>query len=177
MRFCNNIIAKVLAWLACLLVPAESLPLMTCDCGNQSSQPVKAEHHSAEATPVATCPHCNRGPRILKACCRSGVAISAQRGSCCGANGTRSCCCCKGGKCSHNNLCLCSQNGSAPTPVPMSSDSHPGSTKSLDSYLFGGPVSVVVVVQSETSAFTDPKPMLLGSNVIDRLSILCRLVI
>ena len=34
MRLFNGITAKVLVWLAAILVPAESLPLMACGCGS-----------------------------------------------------------------------------------------------------------------------------------------------
>ena len=58
MQLCSSMTGKVLVWLAAILVPAESLPLMACNCADQPAQAPKPGFAPAKAAPVATCPHC-----------------------------------------------------------------------------------------------------------------------
>jgi hypothetical protein len=174
MRFYNRMTAKVLVWLAAILVPAESLPLMACGCGSQSPRRAAVKPARADATPAAKCPHCTGGSQPRHSCCGATAASSPQRGSCCGANGS---CCCKGGLGSQGGLCQCSANKSAPAPDPLPNDSRTDNTKSSLGSSSDTVAAVAVVVQSAVLAQAAQQPSLLGSTSLERLSTLCRLVI
>lgn len=168
MRFANSITAKVVVWLAGLLVPVETLPLMACDCGSTPKPTPTAVCHTTPA-----CPHCSRRNRATRPCCQR-VAASSPR--CCG--GTASCCCCKGRASSEGSSCQCTKGSPAPTQAPLSNDSRTDNGKSLSS------ASACAVVAA-SSAVVLPSPQLqrnhqqaiFGSTSLERLSTLCRLVV
>ena len=173
MRFCESITAKVLVWLAAILVPVESLPVMACDCGSHSlgTSAVNAAH--ADAAPVAKCPHCASRERARHSCCGDAAVSSAQPCCCCGGNGPCHCCCCK-----HGGQCHCAANKSAPAPDPLPSNSRTDNTKSsLATSSLGGMATVAVLVPSAALTRGDQQPTLLCSSAPERLSILCRLVV
>jgi hypothetical protein len=174
MRFSNSITAKVLVWLAAILVPAQTLPLMACDCGSHSPRSMAVKADRADAAPAAKCPHCTSGSRPRHSCCGGTAASSGQHGSCCGAKGS---CCCKGGLGSHGGPCLCSVNKSAPAPDPLPSNSRTDNTKSSLGSSSDTVATVAVVVPSVVLAQAAQQPSLLGSTSLERLSTLCRLVI
>ena len=177
-RFLNSISAKVVVWLAAVLVPAETLPLMACDCGSHSPRPTQTGLGCTAAASVTACQHCNVGSRARHSCCGSAAASSASPGSCCAAKGSCSCCS-KDGARSPGGPCQCSANDSAPAPAaPLPGDSRTDNTKSsVSTSSFGGLTAVVILVPSAAAARADQQPTLLGSTVPERLSVLCRLVI
>jgi hypothetical protein len=65
MRFCDSITAKVLVWLAAILLPGETLPVMSCECGSHS--PPRA---------VSSAQHrccCGDKGRCCCCCCKGGA--------------------------------------------------------------------------------------------------------
>jgi hypothetical protein len=171
MRLFNGITAKVLVWLAAILVPADALPLMACGCGSHAP----GSACRADARPAAKCPHCNSTSRPQKSCCGSTAVASTEQGSCCGAKG--SCCCCKGTLGSEGSLCLCAVKKSAPASAPLPGNSRTDNTKSVSTCSFGGLAAAMVLVRPTTPARADQQATLLCSSAPERLSILCRLVI
>ena len=176
MRFCNSITAKVLVWLASVLVPAQTMPLMACACGNQPQGPAKVESGRVDAVSAATCPHCTGTSPVRRSCCDSATARSACHGTCCAAKGSCSCCC-QGGARPEGSSCQCSKSGSTPAPDPLSNDSRTDNTKSSSASSVHGPATVAVVVAPAALAHSHQQPTLLGSSAPERLSLLCRLVI
>ena len=166
MRFSNSITARVVVWLAGLLVPLETLPLMACDCGSIPKPTPTAVSHTTPA-----CPHCSRGNRATRPCCQRAVT-SSHRCCCCGA---ASCCCMKG---THSavNPCQCASNSSAPTPAPISNDSQTDHSKAA---------AASCAVVAAGASVIPPSPQLhsnhhgafIGSTTLKRLSTLCRLVV
>src|SRR3990170_6743070 len=116
MRLCNSITAKVLVWLAAILVPAETLPLMACDCGGHCPQSMAVTADRANAALAVGCPHCTGGWRPRHSCCGGTAASPTQHGNCCDANGS---CCGRGGLGSHGSPYRCSANKSVPAPDPL----------------------------------------------------------
>jgi hypothetical protein len=174
-RFLNSITAKVIVWLAAVLVPAETLPRMVCACGNHAPGPSQAAVGCAGAGSVAACPHCNVAERSPHSCCGSSAASHA-RSDCCAAQGACSCCCTSGAH-SDGTSCQCARDDSAPAPAPLPGDSRTDTTKSSVSVSsFTGPTAVVLPVPS-ADARADQHPAFLGSSAPERLSVLCRLVI
>lgn len=175
-QFCNSITAKVLVWLAGVLVPAQTMPLMACACGSQSQGSAKLESGRADAASAATCPHCTGRSPVRRSCCASAAARSARHGTCCAAKGSCSCCC-QGGANSQGSSCQCSKGGSTPARDPLSNDSRTENTKSFSASSVYGPTSVAIVVAPAALARAHQPPTLLGSSAPERLSLLCRLVI
>lgn len=175
MPFCNSITAKVLVWLAAILVPVETLPAMGCDCGSHSPGSAVAKSVRADAAPAARCPHCTSRSRPGHSCCGT-AASSAQHGRCCGGSGS-CCCCCKGGPGSHGGPCQCAANKSAPAPDPLPDNSRTENTKSSLGSSSDTVTTIAVLVSSLVLAQAAQQPSLLACTSLERLSTLCRLVI
>ena len=175
-QFCNSITAKVLVWLAGVLVPAQTMPLMACACGSQSQGSAKLESGRVDAASAATCPHCTGRSPVRRSCCASATARSARHGTSCGAKGS---CSCGGqdGARSPGGSCQCSKSRSAPAPVPASNGSRTDNTKSSSASSVYGPTTVAIVAAPAALAHAHQQPTLLGSSAPERLSLLCRLVI
>jgi hypothetical protein len=175
MRLFNTITAKIFVWLAAVLVPAETLPVVACNCGNHTPREMGVRSARAEAAPAAKCPHCTSKTRPQHSSGGAVAASSAQRGSCCGAKGS---CCCKGGLGSHGGPCQCAQKKSAPAPDPLPSDSRTNNTKSsVTASACGGMAVVAVLVPTAIAAHAEQQSAFHGSSAPERLSILCRLVL
>lgn len=172
----ESITAKVIVWIAGVLVPAQSLPVMACGCGSHLPRSTALKSGRMEDAPAAKCLHCATRSQPRHSCCGGTAESSQQQGSCCGGNGA-SCCCCKGGSASHGAPCQCSTNHSVPAPDPLPSNSQTDNTKSS----LGSPsdtvATVVKVVPSAVLAEAAQQSSLLGSTSLERLSTLCRLVI
>ena len=178
MRFCNSITAKVLVWLAGVLVPLESLPLTACNCADASVRATKLETAPVVGSPVAACPHCKAESRARHSCCGSAAALSASHGSCCCCccgTGSTCCCCSKGAGHSNGGTCRCAKNGCVPPTAPLSSNSRTDNTKSRLAVSSG--TVATVVVPSRVFAQTAGQPSLPGCTSLERLSTLCRLVL
>lgn len=174
MPLCNNITAKVLVWLAAISVPAETLPVMACNCGSHPPQRAEAKSSRAAETPAAKCSHCAARSQPRHSCCGSTAATLVQHGSCCGAEGS---CCCKGGLGSHGGPCQCSAKHSDPVPNPLPGDSRTDNTKpSLSPSSLAG-MTTAAILPLAVLGPADQQPTLLGSSAPERLSVLCRLVI
>jgi hypothetical protein len=172
-RFQNSITARVIVSLAALLVPAESLPMMACNCESHSSPATKAKSALVGVAAGAKCPHCTGASRPQHSCCGGTAASSSRHAGCCGGKGS-CCCCCKGGSGSHGGQCQCSVNKPAPDPLP--SDSRTVNTKSSISSS-PNTVATVVIVPSVDLALAARQPSRSASTSLERLSTLCRLVV
>ena len=175
MRFCNTITAKILVWLAAILVPAEALPMMACDCGNHSPQPAALKSGRADAAPAAKCAHCATRLRTQPSC--GGTAVSSAQHKCCCGDGPCHCCCSNGGLGSHGGPCRCAANKSVPAPDPLPSNSRTDNTKSSLGSSSGIVATVAVLVSSRVLAHSAQQPCLLACTSLERLSALCRLII
>lgn len=175
MQFCNGTIAKVLVWLAAILVPAEALPSMACDCGSRSSQLAEAKSGQANTSHAAKCPHCTSRLSRQRSCCREGGF--ATHGSCCGAKSA--CSCCKGGQGSHAGMCQCAASKSTPVsvPVPGNSRTDENAKSSAAATCLGGLTTFAALAPPAASAGAEHQPAQHCLRVCERLSILCRLVI
>lgn len=173
-KFCNRITARLAVWLAGVLVPAQTMPVMACGCGNQPHRLTKVQSASADAAPLATCPRFAGSSAVRHPCCARVAARSADR-TCCA--GKASCSCCQGGSRSQGTSCQCSKSGSAPAPAPLSNNSRTDNTKSSSPSLCHAPAVIAVVVAPGATAHANQHPFLFGSSAPERLSVLCRLVI
>jgi hypothetical protein len=171
--YANNFITKVLVWLAALLVPVETLPVMACDCGGHSSQSTGLFPSRTDARPTAKCPRCAARSQGRHSCCGGKATTSNQQGSCCKARG--SCCCCKSGN--GGGQCMCSANKSAPVPDPLQNNSRTNNTKTSLSASTDLVIAVPVVVPPLLIARAACQPSFFASTSLERLSALCRLVI
>jgi hypothetical protein len=174
MEFCNSITAKVLVWLAAILVPVEALPLGACDCGSPSPQSATLKSGLADAAPAAKCPHCAARLRAQHSCC-GGTAVSSAEHKCCCCGDGPCHCSCKGKMGSHGSPCQCAANKSAPAPAPLPSNSRTDNTKS--SLGSSSDTTVAVVISSVVLASAAQQPSLLACTSLERLNTLCRLVI
>lgn len=176
---CNSITARVIVWIAVVLIPARALPVMACDCLSYLASPAQADAVGNDTTSVAACPHCRARARLKHSCCKSkSVNVSKQRTTSCGARAS-SACCCGGldGTCTHGASCHCSAKGSVPAPAPLPSDSRTDNTKLSSASPSDAVTTVVVAPSTSLTRQAAQRPSLLGATPLERLTTLCRLVI
>jgi hypothetical protein len=180
MRLFENTYAKIIIWLAAVLLPAETMPLMACTCGSHSQRAVQAGAGSTAGAPVAACSRCTSGSRPQNACCGAKTKVSEHPEGCCGAKTPTAptTCRCQGAAGSHGSVCQCSAKSTAPAPAPMPGNSRPDSTKSsMGASTCCGLTAVVAIVPSASQLSADQSPAILTARQLDRLSVLCRLMI
>ena len=166
MAFCRTITAKLLVWLAAILVPAGAMPLKACNCGNSASGAAKCGASASKC-------RCSSGrAKNGRACCSRSIA---NRKGCCAQKST--CGCCKDKSGSHGP-CLCSLDKDAPAPAPAPNSSETETAKSLFVSACGMSTTLIpVVVPSQNLARAVLQPVFAGLTTLDRLGALCRLVI
>jgi hypothetical protein len=174
-QFSNRITSRAFVWLASLLVPAQSMPLTACGCGNEPQRQVGTEIRRTDAAPATSCRCCGSGSMARRSCCTGTVPHSARRGACCAERGKSSGC--SGGAHSPGTSCHCSKSRPAPVPVPVPNDTSTDKGKSSSSSPFQGPMVLAVVVADASSGRDSFQPVLSGPSAPERLSLFCRLVI
>lgn len=171
---CSSITAKILVWVAGVLVPVQALPVKACGCGEPLPQSIAMRPDQAADVVIAPAPDDAARLQARQTCCGTPPA-SEQPRNCCGGGGA-SCGC---GDCpaSRGGPCHCSANHSVPAPDPLPGNSQTGNTK----YWFGSPsdaiATVVKVVPSVVLSQAAQQSSLRGSTSLERLTTLCRLVI
>jgi hypothetical protein len=174
-QFSNRITSRVLIWLASLLVPAQSMPLTACGCGNEPQRQVGSGIGRADAAPATSCPCCTGRSTARRSCCTGTATHSARRATCCAERGKSSAC--GGGAHSPETSCHCSHSSPAPVPVPVPNDSRTDKSKSSSTSPFQGTMVLAVVVADASSARDSFQPVLFGPSAPERLSLICRLII
>lgn len=177
MQFHKTIAARVLVWLAAVLVPVEAMPLTACNCGSHSAPSTEVHVGCSVAASVPVCPNCVGESRNEPSCCGRSADDSSRRG-CCGRTKASGSCCCEG-QCSQGVSCHCSANHAAPASNPIPNESPAdGSKSSLSTSPFASVTSAAVVVPPRVLAGRREGPAsFLGSTAPERLNVLCRLVI
>lgn len=176
-QFHKTIAARVLVWLAAVLVPVEAMPLTVCNCDSHSVQPVESHVGCSGAAPVAVCPNCVGESRTEPSCCGKSADQSSKNDRCDRTRVSGSCSC--EGQCSHGASCDCAANHASPASNPISNQSPAdGSKVSLSASPFAGGTTAAVVVPPSVLAGMGERPTSsIGSTAPERLSVLCRLVI
>lgn len=168
---------KGIVWLAALLVPVETLPLMACNCQARPqdgavSGDVRTDLVAGGST---ACPHCTEVP-AQPPCCRGCSESASDSGNGCGVSGS----CCgqsETGSPSCGGQCQCSANRAAPAPMPLSGNPQTENTKTSLSVASLSCASVATTLVPAVLAHSDQHVAALVSSASERLSILCRLVI
>ncbi len=173
-QFCDYLTTRIVVWLAAVLVPAGSLPAMTCSCGSHadSSQADGCRLEPESAGPPSCC---GERAKPTHSCCQSRSAPATAR--CCLAGSSCSCCG-NGGTDSNGNGCQCSAgHSSVPAPDPEPRNPRTDETKpSLSAACFGN-AAAATVAAAPAILRADQQSMNLGSTAPERLSVLCRLVL
>jgi hypothetical protein len=185
MVFFKGIAARILVWLAAVLVPADSLSLLACDCGGRQPALPRSRTVASERAPGVRCAKCRGAAKVERRCRRelSAASSSGRGGACCG-NRQGSCACCQGqgqgqGRAGTKpTSCLCAAGDSAPTPGPVPGDSRPDESKPSYSASSAATVASLATIERPSApARFEGASLLGGPTALARLSALCRFVL